>query len=37
MTGVDLFKLSMGVSVIDGAFIVATGIGLWLVTSRPLG
>jgi F-type H+-transporting ATPase subunit c len=28
-------KFFMGVGVIDGAFIIATGIALWIVTGNP--
>jgi len=28
-------KYFVGVGVTDGAFIIATGIGLWLVTANP--
>jgi F-type H+-transporting ATPase subunit c len=28
-------KYFMGVGVTDGAFIIATGIGLWFVTTNP--
>ncbi len=28
-------KFFMGVGVIDGAFIIATGIALWIITGRP--
>jgi F-type H+-transporting ATPase subunit c len=30
-------KFFMGVGVIDGAFIIATGIALWIVTGNPFG
>jgi len=30
-------KYFLGVGVIDGAFIVATGIGLWFATANPFG
>ena len=28
-------KYFVGVGVTDGAFIIATGIGLWLITANP--
>jgi len=28
-------KFFLGVGVIDGAFIIATGIGLWFATANP--
>lgn len=28
-------RFFMGVGVIDGAFIISTGIALWLITSNP--
>lgn len=30
-------KYFLGVGVIDGAFIIATGIGLWFATANPFG
>lgn len=30
-------KYFVGVGVTDGAFIIATGIGLWLATANPFG
>ena len=30
-------KYFLGVGVIDGAFIIATGIGLWFATGNPFG
>ena len=30
-------KFFVGVGVIDGAFIIATGIGLWFATANPFG
>lgn len=30
-------KFFVGVGVIDGAFIIATGIGLWFATAGPFG
>ena len=29
-------KFFLSVGVIDGAFIIATGIGLWFATANPL-
>ena len=30
-------KFFVGVGVIDGAFIISTGIGLWFATANPFG
>jgi F-type H+-transporting ATPase subunit c len=30
-------KFFLGVGVIDGAFIIATGIGLWFAAANPFG